>query len=39
MILNEVTNTNKKNLMHLFTFETGFEPLSKYIDEMKSQYS
>lgn len=39
MILNEVTHTKKKNLMHLFTFDTGFKLLTKYIDEMKSQYS
>lgn len=39
MILNEVTHTKKKNLMHLFTFDTGFKLLTKYIDEMKNQYS
>jgi hypothetical protein len=39
MILNEITNSNRKNSIHLFTAETGFEQLELYIEEMRRHFS
>jgi len=38
MILGEVTNSNRKNSLHLYTHETGFEQLELYIEEMRRYY-
>jgi len=38
MILNEITNSSRKNSINLFTVETGFEQLELYIEEMRRHY-
>lgn len=38
MVLNEVTNSNRKNSLHLFTIETGFEFLEMYLGEMRQSF-
>lgn len=39
MILNEITNSSRKNSLHLFTAESGFEQLELYIEEMRRHYA
>jgi hypothetical protein len=39
MILNEITNSNRKNSIQLFTAETGFEQLELYIEEMRRHFN
>jgi RIH domain len=39
MILNEITNSSRKNSLHLFTAETGFEQLELYVEEMRRHYA
>jgi hypothetical protein len=39
MILNEITNSSRKNSLHLFTAETGFEQLELYIEEMRRHFA
>jgi hypothetical protein len=39
MILNELTNANRKNSLHLYTHETGFEQLELYLEEMRRHYA
>jgi hypothetical protein len=38
MILNEISNSTRKNSIHLFTAETGFEQLELYVEEMRRHY-
>lgn len=38
MILNEITNSNRKNSLHIYTSETGFEQLELYLEEMRRHY-
>lgn len=38
MILGEVTNSNRKNSLHLYTHDTGFEQLELYVEEMRRYY-
>ena len=38
MILNEITNSNRKNSIHLFKDQTGFEQLELYIEEMRRHF-
>ena len=38
MILNEITNSNRKNSLHLYTHETGYEQLDLYLEEMRRYY-
>ena len=38
MILGEVTNSNRKNSLHLYTQATGFEQLELYVEEMRRYY-
>jgi hypothetical protein len=39
MILNEITNSSRKNSLHLFTAETGFEQLELYVEEMRRHFA
>lgn len=39
MILNELTNANRKNSLHLYTHDTGFEQLELYLEEMRRHYA
>lgn len=38
MILNEITNANRKNSLHIYTHETGFEQFELYTEEMRRHY-
>lgn len=38
MILNEISNSNRKNSLHLFTVEAGFDLLEMYLDEMRKNF-
>ena len=38
LILNELTNSNRKNTLYLFTGEEGLETLELYMEEMKKHY-